>query len=275
MRRKERSAPALLFLLIGACFLVGSSETVGRHIDPDCIASIGSLIENMEDTDAMLDCIRSRRQEMGDLVDARGDYGQADMIVALDSVLDLRQLAREERCDDDVGNLLRAFREATSASCTSQTSRTGIEHIDLLVFKLTGEIVRNCLKNILERLQRARSRLHPATVHGIEGFLNDHFLDQIEASPVGDLENINWNQILDRLADREQSLLTLGPICDDYLRGMRNQGALARAVLVRQFHVIDQLLYVKKTLMRISFCELLAQPIRSTGLYEAMNNRAG
>lgn len=42
----------------------------------------------------MLDIVESRRQEMGDLVDTRGDYQRLNMIVSLDGLLELRQFAR-------------------------------------------------------------------------------------------------------------------------------------------------------------------------------------
>lgn len=211
---------------------------------------------------------------MGDLIDARDDYRKLDMVIAHDSLLELRQFHREERCDDEVGNLLRAFRKATTWRLNSSTSvQSGSIEIDSLVYHWTCKIVDNCLMGVDDRLQAARMRVHPATVQAVEGFLSEQYIDEMELSLVGDLRNIDWRSIIDRLAARRQSLMNFCSICQDYLRGMRNQGALARAAVTRRFDRLHRQQSIMRTLARISFCERLGEPMKSSGLYDAMKYR--
>ena len=260
---------ALLFLLIEACFLFGSSEAVSRYIGLYSAMAIGSYMTDLTTPDEMIDFIENERQGLGDL-DVTGDYSKVEVMEALDSLIQMRQFASEGRCDDDVADLVRAFQVLLS-SFGSEAGEPEALKIRSLVSHWIGIIANNCIEGVNERLQEARSRLHPATVEGIEGFLADQFLEQMRANIMGDIRDIDWNMVLDRLESRGQDLASFNRVCEGYLRVMRNQVALTRAVLVRRPQASD--IFTKRTLMKISFCELLAQPMMSTGLYEAINKR--
>ena len=270
MWRKERRI-ATLFVLI-AC-LVGSSRAVERHIDQESLIEIEGYLEHVYSPDKMLDVIKSRREEMGDLDDARGDYRRANMIVALDSLLELRQFATDGCCDDEAGDLIGATLEATRWKHSRQMSKPAIDRIHELIYFWAGMLVDKCHAGVYERLLEARSALHSYTVQEIEGFLNDGYLDQLQSDFRTDLRNINWIDVVDQLIARQQTPMTFSEICKDYIRVMRNQAALARLTLLWKPANLRRPLYIKRTLMRISFCNHLAEPIMSTGLYEAMRNR--
>ena len=265
---KEGRTPALL-LLIGA-YLVGSSEAVDRYIDQSSLAAIGKLMRNMRDPIEMMNLVAMRRQELGNVDDADGDHERVKMITAMDSLLELSQLGLEGRCDDEVGDLLRAFQEATAWRHSDLTSQSGTGNIEFLLHHWAKIIVNNCFQGVAERLHGARSKLHPVTVEGVEGFLTDEFLEQQPASRTGDLLDTNWNLVTYRFQGRGQSPLDFTPLCADYLQGMRNQEVLTRMVLNQRPFGHDQELFIKRTLMRINFCRLI---FSSMSLYETMRDR--
>ena len=270
MSRKEMIVPALL-LLTGAC-LIGSSEAE-RYIDQDSLLAIGTRMRRMKNPESMMDFIEKQSEEISDSDDSLNDQEKVGMINALESLLDLRQFAEEERCDDEVGDLVRATRLATAWSHNIINTNAAAAKMDMFVFHWTSRIAQNCIEGVDERLEEARSRLHPATVEGIEGFLADQFLEQTEASLLGDLLDLDWHQVVDRFAARRQNPMDFGPICEDYLREMRSQGALTRAVLIRRPSGHTRQLFIKRTLMRINFCEHFIQPMMPAGLSAAVSGQ--
>ena len=104
------------------------------------------------------------------------------MMEILDSSLEMRQFAREGRCDDKAGDLIRAARVAV----TWKPKSAGAIQLDMLIYYWICLIADNCLDNVHERVLEVRSRLSPTTVQQVESFLIDQFLDQFQANEMGD-----------------------------------------------------------------------------------------
>ena len=267
MWRSERRIPILLLLI--AC-LVGVSQAVGRHIDANVLAAIGSRLRGRNPIRQM-NKVQRMRDELGDLENASGDYPRAVMISALDNLLELRLFHRQQRCDDEAGDLVEAALDAAIERSSSGMSLTGFERARSLVYHWVIEIANKCVEGTAERLQEARSRLHPAIVLEIEGFLTDQYIDQFRSSSIGVLRDLIWYEVLDRFTARGQTPQGFSQFCKDYLTGMRHQVALARVVAIELLS--NRPPSIMRTLKRFSFCEILTEPMIQTGLYDALIHR--
>ena len=259
----------LASLLLVASLLGGRSEAAPRYINSNSLAAIGSLIEHEQDPERMMNLLADRRRAMDNLEANGWDQEEVNKKRTLDMLLELRQFAREGRCDNEVGDLIRATRVAV----TWKPSLIGAVQLDVLIYYWTRLIAENCFDNVHERLLESRSRLNPTTVERVEGFLSDDFLDRFQASPIGDWQTIDWNEILNRFRARNEAPVSFGQPCSDFLLGMASQGALARAVIIRWPNDLNRPPSVKRTLMRIHFCELLQTPLGWSALRESMRRR--
>lgn len=255
-----------VFLLIG-CLLVGNNGAVKRHIDPDTFANVADILSGERNPERMMDLIEAQRRQMGQL-DPRGspDEASTTMIGILDNLLEMRQFAYERRCDDEVGDLLRATKTANiwKPDLSSGTL------LDILIRYWSRRLVGNCRDNIRERLNEARARVSPAAIEVVESLMSDEFLDQFQSSELGELHNVSWPHVIRRLHEQRQNAGNLESSCQEFLDQLQNQVAIARGAIRWNRADTGRVYFVKKILMRVHFCEILAQSNGPASLNEVL-----